>query len=447
MKTPICDFVKEYTEKNGARLHMPGHKGRGLLGFEAYDLTEITGADSLYEADGIIAESEKNASELFGSRETFYSTEGSSQCIRAMVALVTQGNRERPLIVAARNAHKTFIYAAALMDADILWVDEKNENFTLCRSEITPQMLEDTLKNAPRVPSAVYLTSPDYLGGELDIKGLAEISHSYGVPLLVDNAHGAYLKFLEGSRHPLDLGADVCCDSAHKTLPVLTGGAYLHISKNALSDYEGRARSALALFGSTSPSYLILESLDSANKYLSDRYAEKLYASVKKLDLLKEKLKKIGYTVEKSDPLKLTVKISDYGYNGTDFSRFLNEYNISIEYFDPDFAVMMFTPENTEPDYQMLYSAMSELPRKDAIKSQTLELGSIERKLSPREALFSNRETVTVDNSVGRILAEPNVSCPPAVSPISCGEKITMEAVDVFKYYGITAISVVSENK
>lgn len=443
MKTPICDFVKEYTERNSVRLHMPGHKGRGFLGFESYDLTEITGADSLYEADGIIAESEKNASEIFGSRATFYSTEGSSQCIRAMISLATQGSKERPLIIAARNAHKTFIYAAALMDADILWIDGKSEHFTLCRSKTTPEMLDNTLKSASRHPSAVYLTSPDYLGGELDIKGLSAVSHSHGVPLLVDNAHGAYLKFLESSRHPLDLGADICCDSAHKTLPVLTGGAYLHISKNAMSDYENRARSALALFGSTSPSYLILESLDSANKYIADGYAEKLSLCVKRIDLLKKELKKLGYTVEHSDPLKLTLKVSDYGYSGSDFSAFLNEHNISIEYFDPDFAVMMFTPENTEGDYEILYSAMSKLPRKDAANPQTLKLGAVERVMSPREALFSNKETVTSDDSVGRILAEPNVSCPPAVSPISCGEIITNEAVEIFKYYGISQICVV----
>ena len=109
---------------------------------------------------------------------------------------------------------------------------------------------------------AVYITSPDYLGGVQDIAALAEVCHARGVPLLVDNAHGAYLKFLSPSRHPLDLGADMCCDSAHKTLPVLTGGAYLHVAKGAMAAYEAEARHSLAVFGSSSPSYLILQSLD-----------------------------------------------------------------------------------------------------------------------------------------------------------------------------------------
>ena len=125
MKTPICDFVREYNNSGASRLHMPGHKGKGRLGFEDMDITEIVGADSLYEASGIIRESEQNASKLFGC-ETFYSTEGSSQCIRAMVYLVSllaASKGERPVILAARNCHKSFISAAALLDVDVEWIE------------------------------------------------------------------------------------------------------------------------------------------------------------------------------------------------------------------------------------------------------------------------------------------------------------------------------------
>ena len=124
MKTPICDFVTEYAKASPVRMHMPGHKGKPLLGFESLDLTEIKGADSLYEADGIIADSERNASALFGCR-TFYSTEGSSQCIRAMLYLVSLFAKEcgkNRLVLASRNAHKTFINTAAMLDLDIEWL-------------------------------------------------------------------------------------------------------------------------------------------------------------------------------------------------------------------------------------------------------------------------------------------------------------------------------------
>ena len=233
MTTPVADFLRAYAASGTARLHMPGHKGRGPLGCEAWDLTEISGADSLYEAAGVIAESEENAAALFGSGATFYSTGGSSQCVKAMLFLALQ-NRPAgtpPVILAARNVHKSFVHAAALLDFEPLWLwPEEGTGSSLCACPITAEGLERALEALPAPPAAVYVTSPDYLGNLADIPALAEVCHAHKTPLLADNAHGAYLCFLAPSRHPLDLGADLCCDSAHKTLPVLTGGAYLHVA-------------------------------------------------------------------------------------------------------------------------------------------------------------------------------------------------------------------------
>ena len=125
MTTPIVDFVRSYAQSGTARLHMPGHKGQSLLGFEPLDITEICGADELYAPEGIIAESEANATRLFGTAHTYYSTEGSSQCIRAMLCLALQGaprTGKRPVLLAARNAHKALLYAAVLLDFDIRWL-------------------------------------------------------------------------------------------------------------------------------------------------------------------------------------------------------------------------------------------------------------------------------------------------------------------------------------
>ncbi|MBQ7283693.1 MAG: aminotransferase class V-fold PLP-dependent enzyme, partial [Oscillospiraceae bacterium] len=216
MTTPICDFVQQYARNNALRMHMPGHKGVNLLGFEKLDITEFDGADNLYEPNGIIAQSEANATAIFGC-DTFYSTEGSSQCIRAMLYLVcmdAKAKGEKPLVAAGRNAHKTFLNAAALLDFDIVWLcGEKQNSYLSCN--ITAEYLEQFLNQTK--PTAVYITSPDYLGNVADIKAIAEVCHKYGALLVVDNAHGAYLKFLPQSLHPIDLGADLCCDSAHKT--------------------------------------------------------------------------------------------------------------------------------------------------------------------------------------------------------------------------------------
>ena len=136
MNTPICDFVRRYAESGALRLHMPGHKGFGTLGVEHLDITEIDGADSLYEASGIIRESEQNASALFGC-DTYYSTEGSSLCIRAMLYLAVlhaQSRRRKPLIATGRNAHKTFLSAAALLDFDVMWLyPHQDESYLSCR--------------------------------------------------------------------------------------------------------------------------------------------------------------------------------------------------------------------------------------------------------------------------------------------------------------------------
>ena len=274
MDTPICDFVKRYNQQNTVRLHMPGHKGKCILGFEQNDITEISGADNLYQSEGIIAQSERNASSLFGC-QTYYSTEGSSLCIRAMMYLAMLYAKEQNkelLVYSGRNTHKSFISACALLDFDFEWITPQKDCDPFYSSSINAEKLDNDLLKNPNKIKVVYITSPDYLGNVSDIKTISKICKKHGALLFVDNAHGAYLKFLNPSQHPIDLGADLCCDSAHKTLPVLTGGAYFHVCNNAPSFFKKYAKNALSLFGSTSPSYLILQSLDTANRYISQDY-------------------------------------------------------------------------------------------------------------------------------------------------------------------------------
>lgn len=180
------------------------------------------------------------------------------------------------LILAARNVHRSFVYAAALLDLPVRWLWPQAGG-SLCSCPVTGEELDQALSSLPRPPAAVYVTSPDYLGLMQPIEELAQVCHRHGTLLLVDNAHGAYLHFLPKPCHPMDLGADLCCDSAHKTLPVLTGGAYLHISRQAPPAMASRAKQAMAMFGSTSPSYLTLASLDLCNGYLAGSYRERLH--------------------------------------------------------------------------------------------------------------------------------------------------------------------------
>ena len=445
MTTPICDFVKKYIEADLIRLHMPGHKGAAMLGAEPYDITEIDGADVLYSADGIIKESEANASALFDTSLTKYSAEGSSLAIRAMLylAAAAAGSKgSRPLIAAGRNAHKVFFTAAALLDIDVMWLYGKNSG-NLLSCSVQPKELEAHFALSARLPDAVYITSPDYLGNISDISGLSQVCRRYGVLLLVDNAHGAYLNFLPESRHPISLGAHMCCDSAHKTLPVLTGGAYLHISKSAPEICREMAESALSLFASTSPSYLILESLDLANRYISEGYPEKLRLLCGRLAQLKSALSDRGYTVIGDEPTKLTLRTKNYGYTGHELAAILHKSGIICEFHDPDNIVMMFSPEITSEQIDRLENALISVPKRTPINVCPPPIHQGTPALSVREAMLGLSEEVGVSDAVGRVLADANVSCPPAVPIAVCGEVIDEAAVEAFRYYGIEKIRVV----
>lgn len=443
MKTPIIDFVNQYRETGESRFHMPGHKGKALLGMEALDITEIDGADVLYSADGIINESEDLASSLFGTAHTFYSAEGSTLAIKAMLALVSQtDDGESPLILAGRNAHKAFIYGAALLGIEVEWLYP--EPFThLCRCEITAEILEKKLSEMKRKPCAVYITSPDYLGQTADIRALADVCKRRDIPMLVDNAHGAYLHFLEESRHPIALGATMCCDSAHKTLPVLTGGAYLHISDSAPKEYLENARNMLALFASTSPSYLILQSLDRANAYLADAYPARLAACIQRVEDVKARLSEIGFAPEASEPLKIVLHASLYGHTGGDLAVHLKKHRIVPEFYDGEYLVLMITPENEPLDFERLLAAFDGLKPKKPIGLPEFSLRKGICRMSVREAMLGAQEIVPVERAVGRICAAPTVSCPPAVPIVISGEEITAEAVEIFRFYGIEKIAVV----
>ena len=442
MKTPIYDFVTRYAESGASRMHMPGHKGIGDI--ERFDITEVFGADSLYEANGIIRESEKYAGELFGA-DTFYSAEGSSLSIRAMMYLVrlySKTNGRPCKILAARNVHKSFVSAVGLLDIDVEWL-LPNENESYLSSSLDGAFVERALLAMDEPPPAVYVTSPEYLGRTLPIADIAEVCHRYGVLLLVDNAHGAYLKFLNPSRHPIDLGADICCDSAHKTLPVLTGGAYLHISRAAPAHLSENAKRALALFGSTSPSYLILASLDRANAYIAGGYRERLAEFSAKVDRLKSEILNNGYALFGDEPLKLTLLTKKYGYLGYELAERLMLDGIVCEFCDPDHLVLMLTPENTDEDISKLKRALLSIERREEIAALPPKTIMPMRKVSVREALLSACVSVSPRDAAGRVLASVTVGCPPAVPIIISGEVIDDECISAFEYYGIDEVNVI----
>ena len=253
----------------------------------------------------------------------------------------------------------------------------------------------------------------------------------------------------------------MCCDSGHKTLPVLTGGAYLHLGKKAPVQDETAVRNALALFGSTSPSYLILQSLDRCNRYLSEGYPLRLYSCCGQLTrmrrILNEQAEAAGCPLPLAvdDParelLKLTLDAAALGMTGTALAEALRKHHIECEYADPRYLVLMFTPENPAQDYDRLETAVRDLctalpavPKTPKPESEvfTALAAEVEAVCTVRQAVFAPQEMIPAAQALGRICAMPTISCPPAIPIVVSGERIGPAALDLFARYGVEKIAV-----
>lgn len=442
MTMTLTSFAEEYAESGISRFHMPGHKGAALHGAEPLDITEIKGADQLYEPSGIIYEGERLTASAYGSAASLWSAEGSSLSIKAMICILYRYLGRPPRIAAPRNCHGAFINACALLDIDPVWLCPYKPRAALCECRVTAAEIRRCL--AEGGIDAVYITSPDYFGGMADIKAIAAACHEAGAFLLVDNAHGAYLKFVGGD-HPLDLGADIVCDSAHKTLPVYTGGGFLHISKNAPPEFVSLAKPAMLLFGSTSPSYLIMQSLDLCARRLHADLPELLRSCCKRVSQIKALMRSHGLDDLSDEPMKITIAADRCGYDGNELAELLRAAKMECEYSDPAAVVLMLSPFNSEGDFSRLEDFIRTLPKRPA-KTDLVPPGLFAerpvRALSIREAMLRSCVSVPVDMAAGRICARTAMSCQPSVAAVMAGEKITPEIVKILKIYSIFRIDV-----
>lgn len=424
MNTPIADFLDNYQSREALRLHMPGHNGEN-----PHDITEVAGADSLYETDtsgGIIAWSEQIAAKIFGAERTCYSAGGSTLAIQAALALLkAQGCKT---IAAGRCSHRSLVSSAALLDLDIKWLYPQEY----------PSAAVDFGEKEISGADALFVTNIDYYGGTCRVENPK-------LPVVCDNAHGAYLKFVNKAAfgrdylHPMEFGYPVIsAESAHKTLPALTGAAYLHFSKG--TDYS-RAKEMTALFGSTSPSYLIMESLDKFNgRYLSDPdFTNRACASVMKL---KKRLIADGFTLRKSDPLRITLNTRAWGYSGQEFASQLRSHGTECELADENYVVLLFSAITTTEDCQRACISLELIPRKEALPLITYPVIKPQKELSVREAMFRKQKTIPVSEAVGKICGGIQTPCPPCIPIIMPGERIDAEAAEALRLYGVKTVSV-----
>ena len=440
--TPLLDALRLHAARNRAPFHTPGHKGRLPLegAFTRYDLTELPDTGSLYDGGDAIEASERRFAEAFGAGETLYSAGGCTLCIQTMLLLACGGSGGRVLM--ARNAHRSAVHAAALLGLDPVWL------WPGAGEQPTVENVDEKLKTCGDI-QAVYVTSPDYSGRLADISGLAALCHARGIPLLVDNAHGSHLGAF--GCHPLALGADMTADSCHKTLSVLTGGAVLHLSKSWIGrqfspEMRRRAKAAMALFGSTSPSFPVLASLDMAQDWWQ-REGEEAY---------RRTADRVGFQVfdgDAVDPARLTLGTAPLPMSGAEAAEIFRACGCEPEHADARMVVFIVTPFNTEDDLNRLEQAMEKVARnpdtrtvpetRDPEVFDPFRFEAPVFRMPPRQAALAESEEIPSAQAGGRIAARSICPCPPGVAAVVPGEEIGPELAARLSAWGIPTVTVI----
>ena len=443
MKKHFYNALIEYKNLDRSSFHTPGHKGKFLSEFDLFslDFTELPFTDSLYEASGVIKKSEESVSKLYGSEASFISSGGNTLCIQAMIRLMAKSGDK---ILCDRVVHRSVVSAMALLGIEPIWLKR-----TICEDaglagEIDLEDLKLKLSQHFDI-KAVYLTSPSYHGVLQDVDQISLICKNYGIPVIVDNAHGSHLKFL--GLHPLDLGASMTADSAHKTLPVLTGGAWLHVKD---AKFKEHAKAAMSLFGSTSPSYPVMASLDICRQWLEENGEREFLLLKEQVTLVKEIASARGIFIPSelllSDPTRIVLGVHKIGYTGFEFREKLYEFKIEPEFCDDSYVVLIPSPFNDDKDWLRLITALQSIEtRKGKIKSENFEKSMSLPKIraSLFSALIADSKKVNTKDSLGETASEIICPCPPGVPVVMPGEEIGTYEKERLINYGIEEINVI----
>lgn len=424
---------------------MPGHKRNpwGELPAQlcGMDITEIEGFDNLHQPEGILLELQKKAAELCGAEESFYLVNGSTGGILSAVSVVLPAGGH---ILMARNCHKSAYHAAYLRNLKIsyLYPDILDEYSIL--EAVTPEQVRSALEIAPDV-GAVLVVSPTYEGRIADIAGISEIVHERGIPLIVDEAHGAHLGLSrEVHENSCRQGADLVIQSVHKTLPALTQTALLHVN-GKLVDRELLKR-FLHIYQSSSPSYLLMASIDNALQYIEKDEGRAFGEFRKQYDMMLERLsqcrilKFLPADRERQDLGKLLISVKDAEMTGRQlYNTLLDRYRIQTEMAAEDFVLAMFTLNDRAEGYERMTAALLEID--GSLKGSRhpegrSKPGSVLRgRLWPEwpeadgcsltTAWDGSKEEIALEESAGRLAGEFVNLYPPGVPLLVPGERIT----------------------
>lgn len=421
--------------------HMPGHKRQKewLDGLYNLDITEISGADDLHEPSGIIAEAQRKAAKLYGSVSTIFLSGGSTCGILSAISAVTQENRK---IVIGRNCHKSVYNACFINGLEVNFAYPALRPRLAVYGETTASEVAAALEKSGA--KTVVVTSPTYEGVVSDIKSIAKVVHKAGGILIVDSAHGAHLGlcdyFPQSARN---LGADIVVESAHKTLPCLTGAALLHICSHRVSYADVQRQ--LGLFETSSPSYPTVCSIDRALSRLCDG---KLFADyITRLDSFYEKCKELKHlSLFESgdfDRSKLVIYCGEANISGFELKKMLlDNFKIETEMAMPNYTLAMTSVADTDEGFNRLFAALKEIDSSLCKKTNPVLHLPPKAKTIKSMNLKSAVTLTSCQKAVGQVSAEFIYAYPPGSPIIAPGEELSAELLEYVKHLYATGAQI-----
>lgn len=464
-ETPLFDALREYVDRDTVPFHVPGHKkGHGMdaefknfIGPNPFkiDVTVFKLVDSLHHPTGPIKKAQELAADAYGAKASFFSIHGTSGAIEAMIMSVVS---DKDKIIIPRNVHKSVTGGIILSGAVPIYMQPELDKKIGIAHGVTPKTVEKTLKENPDA-KAVLIINPTYYGVSTDIKKIAEIVHSYNIPLIVDEAHGPHLGF--NDKLPvsaIEAGADMCAQSTHKIIGALTQCSLLHVCSDRIDIHK--VQQILNIMQTTSPSYILMASLDCARRQIAKSGKELLDYAIELCNYAREEINKIpgfycfGNEVLNNpgafsfDPTKVTITCRDLGITGYDLDMILsNDYHIQMELSDLYNVLAVGSFGDTKENIDYLLKALKEISTKyygkGLSKPDFIDIPKIPTQvLIPREAFYGSKHSVPISESVGLISGEFLMAYPPGIPVLCPGEIITSEIVNYVKLLKETGLYV-----
>ena len=451
-KTPLFSVLKDvYAGRDILPFHVPGHKrGKGVdkefydfmgNGPFSIDVTIFKMVDGLHQPKSCIKEAQELAADAYGVKQSFFAVNGTSGAIQAMIMSVIKAGEK---ILVPRNVHKSVSAGIILSGSEPIYMNPEVDEELGIAHGVRPQTVENMLKQHPDI-KAVLIINPTYYGVATDIKKIADIVHSYDIPLIVDEAHGPHLHFHDDLPiSAVDCGADICTQSTHKIIGAMTQMSLLHVNSDRVD--VNRVKQILSLLHTTSPSYPLMASLDCARRQIATEGKELLDKAIKLAKRFRTEVNRIpGMScfgeeivgregVFAFDPTKITITAKELGLTGAELETILTEdYNIQMELSDFYNVLGLITIGDTDESVDKLINALKDISEKyygkgNKLKREFLKMPPIpEQVLNPREAFYSEKNKVLFSESEGKICGEMIMAYPPGITP---GERISAEIID-----------------